>query len=200
MQIRRSEAMVLLSITNPGNQLLEADWDVFELILFNFVQNAVKYNSKNGVFVVLADVKTNKSRVGCYETTNHFVEVQVIDTGAGIDKQRQNFLFKPFLELQQKQNMRLVKDNSIGLGLSCSKVLTNKLGGEVKLVQSQPRLTVFKFHIPVKCSANTQSLAVRCGTLASINELLSGTQPLLYDYLTRQGVCLVSLFDFSSDD
>ena len=59
MQIRRSEATVLLSINNPGNQLLEADWDVFELILFNFVQNAVKYNSKKGVIVVLADVKTN---------------------------------------------------------------------------------------------------------------------------------------------
>ena len=100
------------------------------------------------------------------------MEVQVIDTGSGIEKQRQNFLFKPFLELQQKQNMRLVKDNSIGLGLSCSKVLTKKLGGEVKLVQSQPKLTVFKFHIPIKCYASTQSFPGPCGAFASINEIL----------------------------
>ena len=67
MQIRRSEATILLSISNPGNQLLEADWDVFELILFNFVQNAVKYNSKKGFIAILAEVKSS----GDSETSNH---------------------------------------------------------------------------------------------------------------------------------
>ena len=74
----------------------------------------------------------------------------MIDTGVGIDKDRQNLLFKPFLELQKRQSMQLVKDNSIGLGLACSQVLCNHLKGSVQLVTSQKKLTVFQFELPIK--------------------------------------------------
>ena len=138
--VKRNEGTILLSVDTPKDCWLQADWEVFELILFNFVQNAVKYNKKKGVVAIIAKV-----------TNQQLLEVQVIDTGVGIDKQRQNLLFKPFLELHQTQSMQLVKDNSIGLGLSCSKVLTKKLGGSVQLVESQANLTVFRFKLPIRC-------------------------------------------------
>ena len=51
---------------------------------------------------------------------DYVLETHVIDTGIGISKERQNMLFIPFLELKLKQNLKALKDNSIGLGLACS--------------------------------------------------------------------------------
>ena len=75
MPVKRSEGTILLSVKTPEDCRFEADWDVFELILFNFVQNAVKYNKKQGVVAVIAKV-----------VDNQLLEVQVIDTGVGIDR------------------------------------------------------------------------------------------------------------------
>lgn len=48
------------------------------------------------------------------------LETHIIDTGIGIEEDRQKMLFIPFLELKMKQNLKQVKDNNIGLGLACS--------------------------------------------------------------------------------
>ena len=44
----------------------------------------------------------------------------VKDEGIGIEEYRKSFLFKPFGELQANQNMKKVKDQNIGIGLSCA--------------------------------------------------------------------------------
>lgn len=62
------------------------------------------------------------------------------------------------MELQQKQSMQLVKDNSIGLGLACSQVLCSHLKGSVQLVASQKKLTVFQFELPIKYSKVAKKL------------------------------------------
>jgi K+-sensing histidine kinase KdpD len=51
--------------------------------------------------------------------------VEIIDSGIGIDKEQQQYLFVPFLELKIKQDMKDVKNNSIGMGLACSKIIIN---------------------------------------------------------------------------
>lgn len=51
----------------------------------------------------------------------HVLETEIVDTGIGINKDRQKMLFIPFLELKMKQNFKEVKDNNIGIGLACSK-------------------------------------------------------------------------------
>ena len=67
------------------------DWDKYELILFNIVQNAVKYNQFMGKIIVVID---------CQSITNDFTSsvttefvTQVIDTGIGIAQERHDFLF-----------------------------------------------------------------------------------------------------------
>ena len=61
------------------------------------------------------------------------LDIDIIDTGIGIEKERQQYLFIPFLELKAKQNLRKVKDNSIGMGLACASCILNKLKGKVTL-------------------------------------------------------------------
>jgi sensor histidine kinase regulating citrate/malate metabolism len=45
--------------------------------------------------------------------------------------------------------MKTQNDN-IGVGLTCSKEICKKIGGDIKLIQSKKGLTVMAFKIPVK--------------------------------------------------
>ena len=101
-------------------------------MLFNVVQNAVKYNLTDGKIVIILRLK--QSNFGTEDKAE--LEIEVIDTGIGIEKNRQNLLFQPFKELSQKQNLKLVKDNSIGMGLAFTNELINKLGGQIRLQES----------------------------------------------------------------
>jgi sensor histidine kinase regulating citrate/malate metabolism len=42
------------------------------------------------------------------------------------------------------------ENHNIGLGLSCSKDLTKKIGGDIKVIQSTPGFTNISFKIGVK--------------------------------------------------
>lgn len=77
-------------------------------------------------------------------------ETHIIDTGIGIEEERQKMLFTPFLELKMKQNLKQVKDNNIGMGLACSDAISSALNGDIDIKQSRRGLTVFSFKIPVK--------------------------------------------------
>lgn len=80
---------------------------------------------------------------------SYMLETDIIDTGIGITKRRQSLLFKPFLELKLKQNMKNVKHGGIGMGLACSKSIITALNGDITIKESHKGLTVFSFKIPV---------------------------------------------------
>ena len=79
-------------------------------------------------------------------------ETLISNTGIGIAKERVPFLFKMFGELKHKQSMKHVKDRGIGVGLSCSKILTEALNGQIDLVQVEQGLTSLKVSVPVRTS------------------------------------------------
>ena len=45
--------------------------------------------------------------------------------------------------------MKKVKDHTIGMGLACSKDISNSLGGDLTIISSEPGLTQFAFKVPV---------------------------------------------------
>jgi C4-dicarboxylate-specific signal transduction histidine kinase len=47
------------------------------------------------------------------------------------------YLFRPFGELRDKQNMHDVVDYGIGIGLSCSFEIAQKMGGLVSLLETR---------------------------------------------------------------
>jgi hypothetical protein len=46
-------------------------------------------------------------------------------------------MFEPFGEMKMKQSLKNVKDFSIGIGLSCSKVLTDTLLGQIEILEDE---------------------------------------------------------------
>ena len=83
------------------------------------------------------------------------LETQIIDTGIGISKDRQDLLFVPFKELKRMQElMKKPENDNIGLGLASSKLISDGMGGKIKLKHSHKGLTVFQFKILVKINEN----------------------------------------------
>ncbi len=64
------------------------------------------------------------------------LQIDVIDSGIGIERERQDYLFVPFLELKVKQNLKKVKNQTIGMGLACAYSILNELDGRIQLSQS----------------------------------------------------------------
>lgn len=92
-------------------------------------------------------------RASCEATCAHQeyfeFETVVVDTGIGIEENRQKMLFEPFMELKMKQSFENVKDYNIGMGLTCSQAIARKMGGDITIKQSNRGLTEFAFKVPV---------------------------------------------------
>jgi K+-sensing histidine kinase KdpD len=94
--------------------------------LFNFIQNAVKYNLNNGEIMINYSLQEKPRMSSNSINASPTIELvtKITDTGKGIEQDRIQFMFVLFGELRKKQELRKVKDLGIGVGLSCSKELS----------------------------------------------------------------------------
>ena len=149
-QILSQEINLYFVRLNEFRSLLGQDWNLYQLVVFNIIQNAIKYNQFQGDIVITMACRPTED-----ETMESYVlETQIIDSGIGISEERQKYLFVPMQELKTKQDFSKVKDFSIGLGLTCSQEITNALKGDIILKQSERGLTVFAFRVPVRLRTN----------------------------------------------
>ena len=92
----------------------------FQQILFNLLNNAIKFTPENGT----VQLKTEMS--GCKYT------LTVKDTGCGIEKKYHKKIFNKFEQGKNKDTQ-----NSTGLGLTITKALVKLHGGTISL-KSEP--------------------------------------------------------------
>ncbi|WP_298494152.1 ATP-binding protein [uncultured Algibacter sp.] len=111
---------------------LNSDERRVEQILINLISNAIKFSSE-GIILVKVDV------------TDNFVVTQVIDQGIGIRKKDIDKLFEPFIQIDVGLNEN---QEGTGLGLTISKNLVEKLGGEIKVESIIGKGTNFTFTLP----------------------------------------------------
>ena len=82
---RRHNVHLRMQIESGINMI--ADWGLYQLILFNLVQNSVKYNkARDGDIMILVKCKQLKLRDGEHidPEYNSVLETMIIDTGVGI--------------------------------------------------------------------------------------------------------------------
>lgn len=149
-QIENRQIKVFFQIGDILDKFIEADWNLYQLLMFNIVQNAVKYNKFGGMITLKLDI----IQVGIGR--KWFLQTDVFDTGSGIDKKRLSFLFKAFGELRRFNSLKEVKDNGIGIGLTCSKSIVDFMGGDIQ-IKSQPELTNVTVSIPVNMVDKAQA-------------------------------------------
>jgi signal transduction histidine kinase len=113
-----------------------ADKDRVKQILYNLVGNAMKFTNNGNISLSVS-------------LTDKIVKILVTDTGPGISEQNQQVLFHKF---QQASDNILTRSSSqsTGLGLYISRLLANKMGGEVKLESSiLGKGSTFSYSVPI---------------------------------------------------
>mgnify|MGYP001256205936 CR=1 FL=1 len=122
-------------------------------VVSNLINNAIKYTEQNGQIRVEVDVLEDKVRVA------------IIDSGIGIAKSDLAKLFKKFSQVTASGGFRR---KGVGLGLSISKELIEKHGGEIWVESKVGVGSKFYFTLPRFYTAKPLDKQVR----VRINRLL----------------------------
>lgn len=124
--------------TDKHSQLLVVgDSDKLKEVLINFISNSLKFTEKGGKINISA-TKENKNII-----------VKVADTGVGIDKESQKYLFQKFGFMKGSYRTNQDASQGTGLGLYICKSIIDLHGGEI-WVESEGRGTgaTFVFSLP----------------------------------------------------
>ena len=113
-----------------------ADEARFAQIMYNLVDNAIKFSYENGFIKIAARKKGD------------FVEITVADTGIGIKTEDQNKLFKPFSQVDSFSSKQY---QGTGLGLSLVKQIVHLHHGYVWFKSKYGEGSIFAFTIPINC-------------------------------------------------
>ena len=113
--------------------IASADESALEQVLFNLVDNAVKYSGEGG----RVDVKARR-RDGA-------VAIEVIDNGPGVAPAERSRLFERFYRVDPGRSRDM---GGTGLGLSIVKHLVESMGGRVGVRAATPRGAVFWVRVP----------------------------------------------------
>lgn len=101
-------------------------------IIINLLSNAFKFTETGKVSLTLSAVLTS--------TEEAEVSIRVCDTGIGISKEDQKYIFNAFSQVDQKTTR---KYGGTGLGLTISKRLVTEMNGEIKLSSNTGEGAVF---------------------------------------------------------
>ena len=118
-----------------------ADEDKFVRIMYNLVDNAIKFSYENSSVKIEARKKEN------------MVEITVKDTGLGIKLEDQHKLFKPFSQIYSFSSR---KSQGTGLGLSLVKQIVHLHGGYVWFKSNPGEGSTFAFAIPINGKSSSK--------------------------------------------
>jgi len=134
-KIQASDKNICVKFINesPLPQFIQTDPVRLKQILFNLVNNAIKFTAEGVIRInINFNEKSNK------------LHIDIIDTGIGISSDKMNKLFMPFSQADSSTTRQY---GGTGLGLYISRQLISMLGGDIR-VESVPGLgTKFCFNI-----------------------------------------------------
>lgn len=110
-------------------------------ILTNLIGNAYKFTDE-GFIKITAQIMGQTGDV--YST-----QIQIIDSGIGIRKEKQEQIFKEFTQAEDHTDK---KYGGYGLGLTISKKITELLGGKLSLKSKEGKGSTFTLEIPFEIS------------------------------------------------
>lgn len=98
-------------------------------MLYNLVENAIKYNQKDGTVTVSAIKEKNE------------VVLTVSDTGNGIDEAFRTQIFEPFFRIDKSRSREL---GGVGLGLTMVREVVRVHDGTIKVYANKNKGTTFE--------------------------------------------------------
>ncbi|MFJ5767755.1 ATP-binding protein [Lysinibacillus sp. NPDC093210] len=138
-------------------KFIVADEDRLRQILYNIIENAVKYT------------RHGKVEISCYEEQG-FLTIEVSDTGRGIAPEHLESIFEPFRQLEDASK-------GTGLGLNVTKELVKLHGGEITVHSVIDQGTTFSVKLPVQTIKKVQQAKQQQNKITLTKDYLPITFP-----------------------
>jgi PAS domain S-box-containing protein len=129
-----------LEIASDNPQYIKADSGKLRQVLVSLLDNAIKFTQQGGVIL-----RTHSQPLPAEAMLMLMLIVEVIDSGVGIPQDRQQELFKPFVQLEQAN----ADVKGTGLGLTMAKLLVELMGGHISVTSIVGVGSTFKIELPV---------------------------------------------------
>lgn len=125
-----------LKVSGELPETLYGDSDKIKQIIMQLLSNAIKYTSKGTVTLVVkcTNDKSNKCKLN----------ISVKDTGLGIKKEKQKYLFNAFSRIDVDENITI---NGMGLGLTICKYLVELMKGNINVISEFGKGSIFSFEL-----------------------------------------------------
>jgi len=134
LQARAADKNVTFENLVPAGLGANADADRLQQVLFNLIENAIKYGRKGG-----------RVSIGGKARSTNEVELWVHDDGPGIPSESRERVFERFYRVDRA---RSAETGGTGLGLSIVKHIVQAHGGEVGVKSESGAGTTFFFTLP----------------------------------------------------
>jgi signal transduction histidine kinase len=138
-----SKQVSLESIPGDASLTARADRDKVLQVLLNLLTNAVKFTPSGGRIVISSDA-------------DDAVDIEVRDTGRGIEPDQLEQIFQPFVQVGRSLDS---EHEGVGLGLAISRQLARAMGGDVVARSTPGKGSVFTLVLPRAHPSATESAA-----------------------------------------
>ena len=102
--------------------------------LYNLVENAIRYNHKEGSVNIALEIEGQE----CLVT--------IADTGVGIAPEQRELVFEPFYRVNKSRSREF---GGAGIGLSLVKTILKRHGASITVSENNPQGSVFTIRIPL---------------------------------------------------
>ncbi|MEQ8199167.1 MAG: HAMP domain-containing sensor histidine kinase, partial [Clostridiaceae bacterium] len=139
-----AKGLSIIFDTNTEEKIIACDPDKIERIILNLISNAIKFTNSGGIIFVNFIDKGDT------------IEIQVKDTGIGMDKKYLNTIFGRFNQVDKSLSRNT---EGSGIGLSLVKSIVELHGGEIRAESVPCEGSVFKIELPARIIENSEVTA-----------------------------------------
>ena len=125
--------------------LITTDRIRLEQILNNLISNALKFTKEGAVALKVFSPSTAELAEEEVDS-DKAIAFQVIDTGIGVPKEKQAFIFESYRQAEDSQTEK--EFGGTGLGLSISSEIAKIMGGKLTLQSSPGQGSIFTLYLP----------------------------------------------------
>lgn len=131
----KSHGITLIFDTDVEEKIIAFDEEKIERIILNLLSNAVKFTERNGSILVNIFDKGD------------FVEIRIKDTGTGIPKDKLEFIFERFAQIDKSTSRQ---NEGSGIGLALVKSLVEMHNGKICANSEEGKGSEFIVTLPVE--------------------------------------------------
>ncbi|HEY1979707.1 MAG TPA: ATP-binding protein [Xanthobacteraceae bacterium] len=145
-------------------------------VLFNLVGNAIKFTERGGVSIIVEPGQ------GSEQTANH-IAIVVRDTGIGIAEKDQARIFQEF---EQADGSSTQQYGGIGLGLTISKRIVERMEGAIAVESAPGHGSAFRINVPLPRADGDDALPLAVPDLTGNDILIVAPAAIEASLLARR--------------